>query len=325
MPTLTVFMIIAIIIGAIIDLVLFRAGHYWGGGILTVVLISVFYGFRSIGEEERFVTELFGKFFRSLRPGLQWIIPGIETIRNIIPIWIQEVKLFEGDTSIEVDFKDGSATPRGVIAQVRVKSPDEAYEDATGNSWSGAYRATYSVENWMSVARNLFENAIRAYLNTLHLDEGLTMKGSGVDLKNQLPQGELAKIIEALDKIGIHLEQITIRDFDLSEDLLEARALVQTALRKADAAEHEAEAITKGGVGAIMRALEKISGKSTIDLQKEINKDPALKQMLYKAAIDLTPAQIAYAANAGQRVEFAGGQGVDATLAQLISLAKGGK
>ena len=153
--------------------------------VLLIPAIWVSVGFRQVGEEERAVVEFFQKFYKVLGPGLQWIFLPFQKVRAFVLTPIQQISLFT-EENIEIDFKDGSATPRRVVAHVRVCSPEHAYKDIRGKTYSGAYRQTYEVADWQDVAKNILESLVRAYLNMLSLEEGLTMKGSGIDLKTEI-------------------------------------------------------------------------------------------------------------------------------------------
>ena len=71
------------------------------------------------------------------------------------------------------------------------------------------------------------ENAVRSYLNSLTLEDGLTLGGAGFDLSDRLPEVEAARVRNDLAVMGFDLVRITMMDFDLPEELVKARGEIQ--------------------------------------------------------------------------------------------------
>ncbi len=168
--------------------------------IVAVIVIFVLIGVKAVQQQERRLVEFFGKYIRTLKPGLGWILPGLMKIRASISTWEQTIPLFE--TPVTVDFQDGSATPKGAEVFVRIKNPDIPYDAGDGKMETGVYRAIYEIKNWRTAIRDLVENAIRSYLNSLTIDKGITKKAAGFDLTNRFPKKEKERITNALDIWG---------------------------------------------------------------------------------------------------------------------------
>ena len=218
-------------------------GHWiwWTIAGVCFLIPSVFFvaGLRKVRPEERFVIELLGGFHSIKKPGLTWICPILMQVRAIISIWQQTVNLFV--EPITIDFQDGSATPKGAEVFVKVKSPDIPY-DAGGKSHTGVYRAIYGVRNWRDALRDLIENVIRSHLNSLTIDEGITKKKAGFDMRNSFPKEERDRMENSLAIWGLEALQVIVQDFDLDPEIVKARGEVQKRKREAEAAGHGVEA-----------------------------------------------------------------------------------
>lgn len=208
-------------------------------------LFLLFKGVRIVQEEERMVTEFLGSFHRIKGPGIRFNFPGIIRERARVSVWEQTVDLFE--ESIKIDFKNGSAAPKNARAFVRIKeNPDDIY------------RVIYAVRNWRLQLTDLLENALRSYLNSMTIEEGLERGRAGYDFIQALPKTRRDGVLKAIQAWGIELKRVTVEDFELDETVIKAREDVLRAERAQAAAEHQAvqRALQSGGVhGEIVRIL----------------------------------------------------------------------
>jgi len=286
-----------------------------------LLITLLLWGLRTASPEERVVIEILGEFYGVKGPGLFWIFPGLMRIRAIVSIWEQSLVLFR--ESIKVDFHDGSATPKGVEAFVKVKEPDRLYrvEDIEGEGdpeRSGVYRAIYSVDNWRARITELLENATRSYLSTLTIDDALTQKRGGFDVANSLPPEESKKIRETLKAWGFDLMRVTITDFDLEPDLVEARGEVQKRKREAEAAEYEKKVRARETVGALVQMIAESTGKKPEEIQAEIAADPERSRRLREFSEELITRRMSIDGRSLLDIRTAGGGNLEQSLLTLI-------
>jgi len=295
--------------------------------IAVIALLIFFAGLRKVPHQERWIVEIFGRYHTTLRPGPNWILPGIMKIRATADVWEQKILLFEEE--MKIDFRDGSAVPKNAKVFVKMLSPDEPYilskEKAPRD---GTYRSVYDISDWSNAVRDLLENAARTYLNSLTIDEAIVMAKAGFDLATHSPQSgipnkELKKIERALAEWGFELKRITIQDFDLEPELVKARGEVQIRKREAEAAKYVRSRRAEETMGTLMYMMAESTGKKIEDIQAEINANQELKDRMEKFSEELVTRRMSIDGNALTDVRTSGGGG---DLAQsLLSMIVGGK
>lgn len=290
---------------------------------LAVVVIALaLSGIRIVRQQERWIIELFGRYHRTLQSGLNWICPWIMRVRAKVPIWELMLPLFE--QPIKIDFRDGSAVPKGAKVFVQVKNPDAPYPPVgkLGREMTGVERAIYEIQNWRIATQELMENALRSYLNGLTIDEGITMGRAGYDLKNSLPNDEVDRISAVLAGWGFEFPRITVQDFDLSEELLRARETVQIRQREAEAAQYVRQRRAQETMGALIQMMAESTGKSPQEVQTEVENDPALKARLRAYGEELIARRMSLDEKALIDIRTAGGGDLEQVLLRLIAALK---
>jgi regulator of protease activity HflC (stomatin/prohibitin superfamily) len=265
--------------------------------------------------------EVFGKYSHTFKPGLNFLFPGIEKVRAAISVWEQTIPLFT--SPIKIDFTDGSATPKGAEVFVKIKNPDLPYLACDGKTETGVYRAIYEIGNWREAVRALVENAIRSHLNGMTIDEGITLKGAGFDLKSKLPPEEVVRIEGDLDGWGLELLRVTITDFDLDPEIIKARGDVQVHLREAQASEFKRQEIARGTMGAFVQMIAEATGKKFEKVQEEISSDPEMKERLLKFSEDLIIRRMSIDGKSLNDVRVSGGGDLEQILLRLFTALKG--
>lgn len=289
--------------------------------IFTIGIIFGIAGLKKVHQEERMVVELFGKFYEIKKPGLRWVCPIIMSVRAIVSIWEQTLVLFKDP--IKIDFKDGSAVPKGVKAFVRIKDPGKPYKsEEEAVERQGIFRAIYYVNNWRERIVELLENAVRSYLATLAIDDALPDKKGGYDLltADRMPEDEKAEIKKALELWGLKLERITVTDFDLSAEIVKSRDAVQTRKRAVEAAELERQVRAHKTVGTLIQMLADARGKTFSEIQEEMDKDTKLKKEIMVFSQELITRQMSIDSNSLTDVRVSG-TGGDALKSFLTLIA----
>lgn len=285
---------------------------------LVVWLVA---GVRIVQQQERFLIEFFGRFLTVYGPGFRLILPGVITVRAAVNVWEMRIPLYE--QPIKIDFKDGSATPKGAEAFVKVKSPDQPYQDVNGESATGVFRAIYFIGNWKAAIKDLLENAIRSYLNSLTIDKGLVQAAGGYDLtENRLPQDEIDRINDTLACWGFELTRVTIQDFDLSPELVAAREEVQKRRREVDVAQFEQRIRSIETMGSFIRNIALSTGLPLAQVKGRILGDDELLKRVWGFSEDLVTQRMSIDGKALTDIRVSGGGDFTNTVLQMIAAFK---
>lgn len=258
----------------------------------TIYLLK---SFKSIPEEERWLIEIFGKYYRQAGPGLRLILLFLEKVRAEVPIWEIPIPLYRPtpetkNRPIKIDFKDGSAVPQDAFMFTAVDNPDTP--DADGKT--GVYKTVYNIDNWRKAGTVLIENALRSYLNGLSVDEGIEAQRAGYDLlgpngmeKNKKGKIQKELLRKAFSVWGRRLVRSTIGDFDLEEDLVKARGELHKSKRELESSKLLRQTRAQKTIGTAVDAINIALGKDqaadkfkyTVEEAKELVKDVLLRQM----------------------------------------------
>lgn len=173
-------------------------------GLVFTLLIS---GFYTVPHEERWVIELFRKYYTTWESGWHILIPGVMTVRNKVALYDQSIEL----DLRSVDFSDDSA-PVKVRVIVRIVNP---------------YLVTYKVSNWQELLRDRLTNEVRA-----------TLGGNTFDESARQPKIIAAEIEERIEKYlkewGLMLQSdgVLVLDIKASPETVAFRRETQKAKRQ---------------------------------------------------------------------------------------------
>jgi regulator of protease activity HflC (stomatin/prohibitin superfamily) len=187
--------------------------------VLAVAILAVFLilkGVRIVPQAENWLVERFGKYSKTLSPGLNLINPVFSRVSQKIDIREQVLDLppqgiiYEDNASVKVD---------GVVFY-KILDP---------------YKAYYGIENLQLAISNLALTSLRSIMGKMTLDQSLSSR----DKINM----ELLHILdEATDSWGTKITRVEIKDIVPPEDLLKAMTLQMKAERERRATVLEAEA-----------------------------------------------------------------------------------
>ena len=305
-------------LGAIIWLVL---------GILSLgsAAVPIAFGFRSVAEEERWIIEVFGGYYRTLGPGLRWLCPYVEKARALISVWVQRYPLFEGERT-SIDFRDGSAKPKDAFVYIQCREVvDETVPQIDPDTDPSApYRMVYGATDLKGATVGLMENAVRSYLNGLTVNEGITAGHSGYNILERIPKPKRDGIRKQLEAWGIRVLRVTIGDFDLDPAIIEARESVTRAARAAEAATYGIQQRSREAVGVIIQMLADSQRLTVEQVQAQLLADPALHKEVMDSALDFVRRKIAIDGRSFTQIDLGGGGDLEKGLAKLIVLLKGG-
>ena len=180
------------------------------------IILNLYLGIRIVPQSDQFLVERFGRYHKTLDPGLNLLIPFVERVSYKVKIWEQNIPEFV----LPVITSDNVEVELVCTIYWRIINPAEAM-----------YRAE-DVEYQMTT---LGKSSIRSAVGKLDLDE-LT-RNRDILLKEVTTQ-----IQEATSQWGIEVASFEIIALNLDEDTRSAQRLQVLAEREKRAQEKHAEA-----------------------------------------------------------------------------------
>ena len=174
--------------------------------VVLVALVLIFAGVKTVTQGTNWTVERFGRYTRTLAPGLHFIVPFIDTIgrkmnmqENVFDIPAQKV-ITKDNATVQVD----------AVAFYQVVD---------------AARAAYEVQNLHQAITNLVLTNIRSVMGNMALDEALSKRN---DINNTL----LAVIDQATGPWGVKVLRYEIKDLTPPKEILHAMQQQITAERE---------------------------------------------------------------------------------------------
>ncbi len=175
-----------------------------------LVAVTLYKGINIVPQGEEWIVERLGKFSRTLRPGLNIIVPYIESIR---------AKISTRDIILdipqqEVITKDNAVIVTNAVTFIRVTKPEAAL---------------YGVEDFQLAIQNLVMTTLRSILGEMTLDEALSNREH---IKAKLKE----QIVDDVADWGVTVKSVEIQDINPSPSM-------QKAMEQQAAAERERRAV----------------------------------------------------------------------------------
>jgi regulator of protease activity HflC (stomatin/prohibitin superfamily) len=182
---------------------------------LGMTVILVFLGVKSVPQGQEWTVERFGKYTKTLEPGLHIIIPAIDVISRKLSM-MEEV----------MDIPDQNVITKD-NAMVRV-------DGVVFYQVINAAQAAYQVNNLSNAILNLTMTNIRSVMGAMLLDEVLS--------KRDIINTQLLRIVDdATNPWGVKVLRVEIKDIAPPQDLVDAMARQMKAEREKRALILEAE------------------------------------------------------------------------------------
>ncbi len=183
--------------------------------LLALVLVTIFLGVRIVPQGYKHVVQRLGKYHKTLNPGLNFVIPYLDTI----PYKVLTKDISLDIPSQEVITKDNAVITVNAIAFINIIDPP---------------KAVFGIDNYLLAIRNLVQTSLRSIIGEMNLDDALSSREL---IKTKLKES----ISDDVAAWGIVVKTVEIQDIQPSNTMQVAMEQQAAAERTRRAAITEAE------------------------------------------------------------------------------------
>lgn len=195
---------------------------------VVLVLITITLGVRIVPQGSKHVVQRLGKFHKTLGPGLNIIIPYIDSVAHKVST--KDIVL--DIPSQEVITKDNAVIIANAVAYINIITPE---------------KAVYGVDDYRIAIQNLVQTSLRAIVGEMDLDDALSSR-------DQIKARLKAAISDDIADWGITLKTVEIQDINPSETM-------QRAMEEQAAAERQRRATVTRADGEKAAAILEAEGR----------------------------------------------------------------
>lgn len=196
--------------------------------ILVLVAVTLALGVRIVPQGSKHVVQRLGKYHATLAPGLNIIIPYVDTVAY--KVTTKDIVL--DIPSQDVITKDNVVIIANAVAYINIVSPE---------------KAVYGVEDYELAIRNLVQTSLRAIVGEMNLDDALSSRDQ---IKTKLK----ASISDDIFDWGITLKTVEIQDINPT-------ATMQASMEDQAAAERDRRAVVTRAEGQKQAAILEAEGR----------------------------------------------------------------
>ena len=222
------------------------------GFIFLLVIITLIKGIKLVPQGSKWVVERLGKYYKSLNPGLNLIVPYIDSVS--FKATTKDIVL--DIPSQEVITLDNVVIIANAVAYINIISPE---------------KAVYGVEDYELAIRTLVQTSLRSIVGEMALDDALSSRDQ---IKAKLKDS----ISEDISHWGITLKTVEIQDINPS-------GTMQQAMEEQAAAERQRRATVTRADGEKTAAILEADGRleaSRRDAEAQVVLAEATKSALGK-------------------------------------------
>ena len=198
------------------------------GCIALIIIVTISMGIRTVPQGYRHIVQRFGKYQRTLGPGLNIIVPYIDKVAY--KVTTKDIVL--DIPSQEVITKDNATITANAVAYINIVDPQ---------------KAVFGVEDYVRAIKTLVQTSLRSIIGEMKLDESLSSREL---IKIRLKESISADIVDW----GIALKTVEIQDINPSQTM-------QLSMEKEAAAERERRATVTRAEGEKSAAILEAEGR----------------------------------------------------------------
>lgn len=207
---------------------MFEIGSIVSVALLIVILAIVSQGVRTVPQGEEWIVERFGKYNRTLLPGLSVIIPLFDRV---------SYKVVTKDIVLDIEQQevityDNAVIHANAVAFIKIADP---------------VTCVYGVVDYSVAVRNMVQTALRSIIGEMTLDDALSSREK---IKAKLR----GMVTEDMQGWGIILKTVEVQEIKPSQSM-------QVAMEQQAAAERERKAVVTRAEGEKQSAILEAEGR----------------------------------------------------------------
>ena len=195
---------------------------------VVLVIVTLMLGVRLVPQGSKHVVQRLGKFHKTLGPGLNIIIPYVDSVAY--KITTKDIVL--DIPSQEVITRDNAVIIANAVAYINIVSPE---------------KAVYGVENYQIAIQNLVQTSLRSIIGEMDLDDALSSR-------DQIKAKLKTAISDDIADWGITMKTVEIQDINPSPTM-------QAAMEEQAAAERQRRATVTRADGEKAAAVLEAEGR----------------------------------------------------------------